>query len=102
MSPDDAWGAVAAAWEEYRERVFHQSRHVSDWLVDAVHPQPGQTILELAAGPREAGFLVAERVGPSGRLLSTDNDQLMIDAARRGAEARGLDNVEFRQVDAQD
>jgi ubiquinone/menaquinone biosynthesis C-methylase UbiE len=74
---------------------------VSDWLVDQIGPQPGQAILELAAGPGETGFLAAERVGPAGHLISTDLSPGMVAAARRGADARGLSNVECRVMDAE-
>jgi ubiquinone/menaquinone biosynthesis C-methylase UbiE len=95
------WELVATEWETNRVRMFEAFRPVSDWLIDAVHPADGETILELAAGPGETGFLAAERVGPSGRVLSTDLAPTMVDAARRGAEARGLTNVECRLMDAQ-
>jgi ubiquinone/menaquinone biosynthesis C-methylase UbiE len=98
----DAWRAVAAAWDEYRDRLFELTRPVSDRLVEAIDPQPGQTVLELAAGPGETGFLVAERVGEAGRVISSDLDGFMLDAARRGADARGLRNVEIRKIDAQE
>ena len=62
---------VASSWERYRELLFEGQRPVSEWLVDHVDPRPGQTILELAAGPGETGFLAAERVGADGRLIST-------------------------------
>ncbi len=93
--------ALAAAWERNRDRLFATGRAVSDWLIDQIDPQPGQTILELAAGPGETGFLVAERVGPDGQVISTDLGPAMVAAARRGAEARGLTNVECRVMDAQ-
>jgi ubiquinone/menaquinone biosynthesis C-methylase UbiE len=93
--------AVAAAWERHREQLFENQRAVSEWLLDQIGPRPGQTILEVAAGPGETGFLVAERVGAEGHLISTDLSPRMIEAARRGAEARGLTNVEFRVMDAQ-
>lgn len=93
---------VAAAWERHRERLFEGQRQASDWLVGQIDPRRGQTILELTAGPGETGFLVAERIGPTGRLISTDLSPQMIEAARRGAEARGLTNIEFRVMDAQD
>ena len=92
---------VASSWERHRELLFEGQRAVSEWLVDRVDPRLGQTILELAAGPGETGFLAAERVGTDGRLISTDLSAGMIDAARRGAEARGLGNVELRVMDAQ-
>jgi len=93
--------AVAAAWERHRARVFEAARPVSDWLVDHVGARPGATVLELTAGPGETGFLVADRVGPSGRVLSTDVSAGMVAAAQRGVEARGLTNVECRVMDAQ-
>ena len=74
---------------------------MSEWLVDQIDPRPGQTILELAAGPGETGFLAAERIDAEGRLISSDLSRGMVDAAQRGAAARGLGNVEFRVIDAQ-
>ncbi|MGH9051183.1 MAG: class I SAM-dependent methyltransferase [Acidimicrobiia bacterium] len=97
----ETWDGVAPAWERNRQWVFEGFRPVSEWLVDRVDPQPGQTVLELAAGPGETGFLAAERVGPSGRLISSDLAPTMVEAARRGAEERGLGNVECRVIDAQ-
>src|SRR6266511_3518032 len=91
---------VAPAWERHRQLLFEGQRPVSEWLVDQVDPQSGETILELAAGPGETGFLVAERVGPNGHLISTDVSQGMVDAARRGVETRALANVECRVMDA--
>jgi ubiquinone/menaquinone biosynthesis C-methylase UbiE len=66
------WSAVAPAWEAYRDRVFEHTRAVSDRLVDRIDPQPGYTVLELTAGAGETGFLVADRLGPNGRLISSD------------------------------
>src|SRR2546421_7300653 len=99
--PADVVEFVAPAWERHRQLLFEGQRPVSEWLVDQVDPHPGQTILELTAGPGETGFLAAERVGPSGRLISTDISESMVAAARRGAAARGLTNVECRAIDAQ-
>ena len=97
----DPWEDVASSWERNRDRVFEAFRPVSEWLVAKVDPQPGETVLELAAGPGETGFMAAERVGAAGRLISTDLSPSMVDAARRGAEDKGLANVECRVMDAQ-
>ena len=89
-SDEERWSdAVSPAWERYRDELFETQRDVSEWLIDQVDPQPGQTILELAAGPGETGFLGAERIGRAGTLISTDLGSGMIDAARRGAAAGG-------------
>lgn len=95
------WESVADAWEANRQRVFDFFRAASDWLVEAIAPQPGQVVLDVAAGPGETGFLVAESVGPQGRVISSDLAPTMVAAARRGADARGLANVDCRLMDAQ-
>ncbi len=95
------WSAVAPAWETYRDRLFENVRSVSEWLVDQVDPRPAQTVLELTAGPGETGFLAAPRLGPTGRLISSDFVPAMVEAAQRGATQRGLDNVECRVLNAQ-
>ena len=97
----DIWDRMAAGWEADRRWVWESSRPVSEWLVDALDPQEGETILELAAGVGDTGIAAASRLGPSGKLISTDFSQQMVDAARRRAEELGAANVEFRTMDAE-
>lgn len=92
---------LSAAWERHRDRLFESQRATSDWLIERVDPQPGHVVLELAAGPGETGFEAAARVDPGGRVISTDLHDGMVAAAKRGAEARALVNVECRVMDAQ-
>jgi hypothetical protein len=66
------WSAVAPAWDRYRDRLFEDVRSVSEWLVDQVDRQPGQTVLEPTADAGETGFLAAARLGSTGRLISSD------------------------------
>lgn len=95
------WDGLAPAWERHRTQVFEGFRPVSEWLVEHIDPQPGDTILELAAGPGDTGFLAAERLGDDGLLISTDIAAGMVEAVRRGADERGLANVDCRVMDAQ-
>lgn len=74
---------------------------VGDWLVNALDPQPGETILELAAGLADTGFAAASRIGPDGRLIVTDFSAGMIDAARRHGEELGVATADFATVDAE-
>ena len=95
------WEAVAPAWDGHRARIFGATRAISDRLVDLVDPRPGDTILELAAGTGETGFLVADRLGTDGRIICTDFSEGMVQAAQRVATERRLANVECRMIDAQ-
>ena len=62
----ETWASVAHGWEDRREWMLAITGAVNDWLLDRVDPNPGQTVLEIAAGPGELGFQVAERVGEEG------------------------------------
>ena len=97
----ERWGGAAAGWERRRAAMQASAAVVSTWLVDHVDPQPGQTILELAAGPGDTGLMAAELVGPSGKLISTDASEEMLAVARRRAEELDLHNVEFKPMDGE-
>jgi SAM-dependent methyltransferase len=96
----EAWRAVAAGWERRRSLFWDATRALSQRLVDLLDPEPGETVLELAAGPGDTGFVASERLGPTGRLISSDVAPEMVDAARRRAAELGLGAVDFRVLDA--
>jgi len=60
----------------------------------------GEVVLDLGAGGGFDAFLVAQRVGASGRVIGVDMTPEMVSKARRNAvafgERTGLRNVEFR------
>jgi ubiquinone/menaquinone biosynthesis C-methylase UbiE len=97
----DIWQEMADGWDRERTWLWNSSRHIGEWLVDALDPQPGQTILELAAGTGETGFGVAARIEPKGRLISTDFSPNMVETARKESNRLRLKNVEHRVLDAQ-
>jgi SAM-dependent methyltransferase len=95
------WDEMAPGWERNKVLFDRVGGELARVMVEALDPRPGQTILDLAAGPGETGFLAAERVGPAGTLISTDFAPEMVEVAARAAKARGLDNVETRTLDAE-
>jgi SAM-dependent methyltransferase len=97
----EIWERMAVSWERHHQWVWRVTRAVGEGMVANLDPQPGQTILELAAGTGETGFAAAERIGPDGKLISTDFAAPMVEAARRRADELGLGNVEFRTMDAE-
>lgn len=96
----ELWEELAPRWERGRELLWDSTREVSDWLVDRLDPKAGQTILDLAAGTGETGFLAAPRLGAGGRLISSDLSPSMVEAAQRVAGRFGVANAEFRVLDA--
>jgi SAM-dependent methyltransferase len=96
-----AWQIVAPGWTGRAEQMLEWGRAVTEWMLRALDARPGETILELAAGAGDTGFLVSRQVEPDGRVISTDFASAMVDAARKRAAGLGLDNVEFQVVDAE-
>jgi SAM-dependent methyltransferase len=95
------WQEAAPGWARRQVFLREFTAPVSRWLVQALEPQPGQRLLELAAGLGDAGFLAAELVGPAGVVICSDQAQAMLDAARARAAELGISNVEFRVLDAE-
>jgi SAM-dependent methyltransferase len=94
------WGGQATGWESRRDALRTATMPVAAWLIEAIDPQPGQTLLELAAGTGDTGLLAAELIEPGGTLISSDFAPEMLAAAQRRAEELGVANVRFKQIDA--
>jgi SAM-dependent methyltransferase len=96
-----SWERVAAGWRSTRAEMQRAAAGVSEWMLDAVDPRPGQTVLELASGPGDTGLMAAQRVAPDGRAIITDGAQGMVDVARARAEELGVTNAELRTMEAE-
>lgn len=95
------WDRMAPGWEDRREWLLSFTGTINEWLVDQVGAQPGDSILDVAAGTGDLGFAAAQRVGEEGKVLCTDFSPEMVEAARRNGQSAGLSNVEFRVLDAE-
>jgi SAM-dependent methyltransferase len=95
----DNWSRAAPGWTARRDDVQRFGAPVSEWILDHADLQPGHRVLELAAGAGETGFLAAQRVGPTGVLVSTDVAEEMLEGGRARAEELGLTNVEFKPME---
>lgn len=97
----ELWQQMAPRWERGREVLWRTSRPVSERLVAGLSLEPGQTILDLAAGMGETGFLASGRLGHKGRLICSDFAPRMVEGAERVAVELGITNAEFRVLDAE-
>jgi SAM-dependent methyltransferase len=97
----ERWERVAAGWEAARPTMQQAAQAVSDWMVRAIDPKPGQTVLELAAGPADTGLMAARLVAPDGRAIITDGAEAMVAIAAARADELGIENVEVRAMEAE-
>jgi len=95
----ERWERAAAGWGKHAERMRAFGMPVSAWMIEHAQIQPGQRVLELAAGPGDTGFLAAELIKPGGTLISTDAAEAMLEVARARAAQLGIDNVEFKRME---
>lgn len=64
--------------------------------------QEGELVVDLGAGAGFDCFLAAERVGDSGKVIGIDMTEEMVEKARRNAQKRGVENVEFKIAEIED
>ncbi len=93
------WERAAQGWGRRADRVREMGMPVSVWMIDHLELQPGECVLELAAGPGDTGFLAAELIEPGGTLISSDATEAMLELARERARQLGIGNVEFKQLE---
>ena len=85
-----------------QQRLIRQARFLAPatqhFLQDAGIVS-GMRVLDIGCGMGDVTLLVAQLVGPAGRVVSIDLDQASIDTARKRASALGLDNATFDRAD---
>jgi SAM-dependent methyltransferase len=95
------WEAASAGWIRNREVIRRSAEAVSQAMIEAVAPQPGESVLELAGGLGETGLLAAELVAPIGSVVISDQAEGMVQGARERAEELGVTGVEFKVLNAE-
>ena len=77
------------------------STPVSNLMMKLADIRPGQQVLDVATGIGAPAITAARRVGPTGRVVATDISRQMLDIGRKRALELGLDNIDFREMDAE-
>ena len=71
-------------------------RPITRRLFQAAGIGAGMSVLDLGSGGGDVALLLAELVGPKGRVLGIDMNPTILDTARARVAAAGWRNVEFR------
>jgi SAM-dependent methyltransferase len=99
--PNFASVAYAEQWRRGKRLRGEVFVALTETMLDLANIQPGDRVLELAAGMGELAVMTARRVGPSGFVLATDISTSMLNQAAETAREARLTNVETRIMDAE-
>src|SRR5215510_6258314 len=89
------WSESAPYWEKYRPVIGEMFAPVAQALIEDAAIAKGNSVLDVATGPGEPALTIAELVGTEGMVVGTDVAPEMVEAARREAARRKLENVRF-------
>jgi SAM-dependent methyltransferase len=97
----EQWNKDGAAWRRRTPFLERWYGEATRQMLDLARVQPGQRILDIAAGAGEPAVSAAERVGPGGYVLATDISEGIVELARQVALERGLKQIETRAMDGE-
>ncbi|HUP41433.1 MAG TPA: methyltransferase domain-containing protein [Vicinamibacterales bacterium] len=89
----EGWLRCSALYEPFEEPVNTR-------LIELAEIAKGYRVVDVATGIGDPALSVAKRVGSTGRVIATDQSPAMLAIAERRARDRGLTNIEFRLLDA--
>lgn len=97
---------VRAAWtKQYISMLERDSRDEMQQprrVLDALGVEPGEVVADVGAGSGYFTVLLADAVGPKGRVIATDIRQEMLDYLSKRLGEAGIENVELVKVEADD
>jgi SAM-dependent methyltransferase len=97
----EQWNKDGAAWRRWNPTLDRWYGDVTRQMLDLARTQPGQRILDVAAGAGEPAVSAAERVGSGGYVLATDISEGIVELALEVARERGHKQIETRAMDGE-
>jgi ubiquinone/menaquinone biosynthesis C-methylase UbiE len=93
------WDKAAAAYERYWQEQLEPAQIR---LLATAALQPGERVLDVACGTGLVTFRVATATGPRGEVVGVDISERMVETAGALARERGIGNVTFARMEAED
>lgn len=69
-------------------------RRLRDWAFAAAQPQPGETVVDVGSGTGTVTMALAQRVGPTGRVVGVEPNARLREVAQTRAAGSGADFVD--------
>jgi SAM-dependent methyltransferase len=94
------WDTAASGWRKWSELIDAAASGISERLVELAGVEPGNRVLDVAAGYGEPSLTAARAAGSEGSVVATDISAEMLAYGRERAAVAGLENIEFVESDA--
>jgi ubiquinone/menaquinone biosynthesis C-methylase UbiE len=92
---------TVGAWRKWRSHIAQFTRGATDAILEAAQLRPGMQVLDLASGVGDPALYIAKAVGRTGKVTATDLGPDMISLASEIAQAKCLNNIEFKIANAE-
>ena len=93
-----AWSRASVTYGHVGPRFF---QHFGEHLVSVAPIEPGDRVLDVAAGRGALLFPAAEKIGPNGEVIGIDYSEGMVARTSAEIQSRGLNNARMLQMDAE-
>lgn len=97
----EQWDRSAQGWNDHTSEIRAWLRQASDAMLDMAGISPGASVLDVAAGAGDQTLDIAQRIGPTGRVLATDLSAAILALAQKNARQAGFNNVQTLVADGE-
>jgi SAM-dependent methyltransferase len=94
-------GTAGETWIENQELLDGQLEAFAGAAIGDAKLTAGSKVIDIGCGCGATTLAAARAIGPQGSVLGVDLSASMLARAAERAQAEGLDNISFRQADAQ-
>ena len=84
----------------FNEGLFHVQDESSAIAIEILGAESGETILDICAAPGGKSFLIAEKMGNKGKVISRDIFQHKLDLMKDTSDRLGIDIIDTELKDA--
>jgi SAM-dependent methyltransferase len=96
------WDRSATGWNQHTAAIRAWLCQPTEAMLDMAGIGPGAAVLDVAAGAGDQTLDIAQRVGPTGRVLATDLSPVILALALQNAQRSGLRHVQTLVADGED
>jgi ubiquinone/menaquinone biosynthesis C-methylase UbiE len=97
----EQWDRSAQGWNDHTSDIRAWLRQACDTMLDMAGISPGASVLDVAAGAGDQTLDIAQRIGPTGRVLATDLSPAILALAQKNARLAGFNNVQTLVADGE-